>query len=214
MKIPDRKILKTLYWIHAAIRKDVVRLETIVIKLDLYNANGMRYAQHWFQHHVKAMHHHHHLEKDFLTFELHKHLSDSKTKMDLLERQYNDCTKCMHIIDDSFKLLTMDNDDAAEKEKLKQSILKYGDAIASLLKQKELLIEKIVANVKEEEILNLDQKFIETMPLEIKVHTLPWIFDAMAENDKNDLMNRLPFKTKLMYNFRLKSKYNKLVSSL
>lgn len=214
MKIADRKILKTFYWIHAAIRKDLVRLAMIAIKVDLYNAKGLQNAHQWFQHHSKAVHYHYRREKNLLLSELHKYLPDIKAKMKLMEQHHLDCTKWMHTIDDSFKLLTMDNDDAVEIEKLKHALQKYADETVSLLKEKELLIEKIVANVNKEEAMNLEKKFLQSMPLESKVHSLPWVLDAMSENEKNDLINKLRFKTKLLYNFRLKSKYNKLVSNL
>ncbi|HET8962851.1 MAG TPA: hypothetical protein VFM99_03085 [Chitinophagales bacterium] len=214
MKISKQNIFKAYYWNHAAIRKDLVRLEMIAIKVDLYNANGFQNAHQWFQHHCKAVLYYYRREKNLLLTELHKYVPDFKILMQLIEQLQEVCTTWMPIIDDSFTLLAMDKEDAVEIEKLKQALQKYANATILFLTQQELLIEEIIGNVNDAEAINLEKKFLQSMPLEGKVHSLPWVLDAMSENEKNDLINKLSFKTKLLYNIKLKSKYYKLVSNL
>lgn len=214
MKISKQNIFKAYYWNHAAIRKDLVRLEMIAIKLDLYNANGFKNAHQWFKHHSKAVLYYYRREKNLLVKELQKNVSDFKKLMKLIEKHQGVSTRWMQVIDDSFALLAMDKEDVLEREKLKQALQQYADATLLFLKHQELLLEEIIAKVNDAEAINLEKKLLRSMPLENKVHSLPWILDAMSENEKNQVINTLRFKTKLLYNFKLKSKYNKLVSNL
>lgn len=210
----ERIVLKGYYWNHDAIRKDVVRLEAILTKVDFYNANGFLHANQWFQFHSKSLLFHHHGEDEFFFPEIKNRFPDVKDKIELMDQQHQELDRWMFEVGQSLQRLAVDDSNAEEKTVLKNALKNYIAVAVNHLNAEEPIVEEAISRVPVPEVLALEQKFMKEMPMEIKTHTMPWLLDAMDEKDRKYFMGMVPFIAKLLYRFKLKPNYNSLTGNI
>lgn len=214
MKTSDRTLLKGYYWNHDAIRKDVVRIQTIIEKINFYNAAGFCSASQWFDFHCKSLLFHHHGEDDFFFPELLRRFPDLKDQMQLMDQQHKELDKWMFAATEAFKVLADSAENAEDKENLRNALSKYCAIAIQHLNEEEPIVEEAISRVPVDEVLTMEKKYMKELPIEVKEHTMPWMLDAMDEKDRKFFMRMIPWIGRVVYRLKLKGKYNRLVGGI
>ncbi|MFN3940281.1 MAG: hypothetical protein ACK4IY_06820, partial [Chitinophagales bacterium] len=99
-------------------------------------------------------------------------------------------------------------------EKLRSALQQYINLVLLHLEAEEPVVEEAVSKIPVDEVLAIEKKYMQAVPVEEKEHTMPWMLDAMDKKDQKIFMGMIPLVGRLVYRLKLKRQYNRLTGGI
>lgn len=187
---------------HRGFWRDVQRMRAVIKHLDDYRSEDLDALKQWYELHRDLIIEHHVAEDDFFFPRVAEEIGDSHV-FDKMVDEHHLLDEVVEKLDKAFQ--------EKDKAKLAKQLQAHADLVEEHLAHEEKLFCPITEGLDHGWCNRAESEFLKHMPMKTKIKSLPWALEDMDEITRKHFWSKLPFPAKLMYKFKLKKDYEKLI---
>lgn len=191
---------------HRGIWRDLFRIRAVIAHLDDYSDQDLQALRKWYELHRDIVVEHHLAEDEFFFPQIAQHIGADSHLFERMVEEHHEMDRVIEKLDAAFA--------KSDRTHLEGYFKQYADLVEHHLKHEEKQFVPIAERqLNHQWSSRAESFFLHRMPMKKKIQALAWALEDMDDIVRRHFWPKLPFPAKLLYKFKLKKDYERLVQA-